>query len=157
LAGVEYLLPIYKEANTYPNLIDVVIKGNPDLLSADVLQKSAWDILEPLFQAAQEEAVVHYQQLAGQASARVADTLEEILPAAIQGRVETLFIATGKQQWGIYDPVTNRIELHDQMEPGDESLMDLAAVQSYLKGGIVYVVEPEKVPGGLNASAVLRY
>ena len=28
LAGVEYLLPIYKEANTYPNLIDMVIKGN---------------------------------------------------------------------------------------------------------------------------------
>jgi hypothetical protein len=157
LAGVEYLLPIYKEANTYPNLIDVVIKGNPDLLSADVLHKSAWEILEPLFQAAQEETVVHYQQLAGQASARVADTLEEILPAAIQGRVETLFIAIGKQQWGIYDPVTNRIELHDQMEPGDESLMDLAAVQSYLKGGIVYVVEAEKLPGGTNAAAVLRY
>jgi hypothetical protein len=32
LTGVEYLLPIYKEANTYPNLIDMVIKGNPDLL-----------------------------------------------------------------------------------------------------------------------------
>ena len=45
LAGVEYLLPIYKEANTYPNLIDTVIKGNPDLLSADELHKSAWEIL----------------------------------------------------------------------------------------------------------------
>src|SRR5450759_2963355 len=52
LAAVEYLLPIYKEANTYPNLIDMVIKGNPELLSADELHKRAWDIIRPLFQAA---------------------------------------------------------------------------------------------------------
>jgi hypothetical protein len=157
LAGVEYLLPIYKEANTYPNLIDTVIKGNPDLLSADELHKSAWDIIGPLFQAAQEEAVAHYQKLAGQASERVADTLEKIVPAAYNGRVETLFIAAGVQQWGIFNPVTNEIELHDPIESGDEHLLDLAAVQTYLKGGIVYTVEPEKVPGGTSAAAVLRY
>lgn len=157
VAGVEYLLPIYKEANTYPNLIDMVIKGNPDLLSADELHKSAWDIIRPLFQAAQEEAVAHYQQLAGQASERVADTLEKIVPAAYQGRVETLFVAAGMQQWGVFNPVTNEIELHDQMKSGDEPLLDLAAVQTYLKGGIVYAVEPEKVPGGTSAAAVLRY
>lgn len=157
LAAVEYLLPIYKEANTYPNLIDMVIKGNPELLSADELHKSAWDIIRPLFQAAQEEAVAHYQQLAGQASERVADTLEKIVPAAYQGRVETLFVAAGVQQWGVYNPVTNEIELHDQIESGDEPLLDLAAVQTYLKGGIVYAVVPEKVPGGTSAAAVLRY
>jgi hypothetical protein len=157
LAGVEYLLPIYKEANRYPNLIDLVIKGNPDLLSADELHKSAWDILGPLFQAAQEEAVAQYQQLAGQASARVADKLEKILPAAYNGQVETLFIATEMQQWGSFDPVTNEIKLHDQMETGDELLLDLVAVQTYLKGGIVYVMEAEKVPAGTNVSAVLRY
>ena len=157
LAGVEYLLPIYKEANTYPNLIDAVIKGNPDLLSAEDLHKSAWNILGSLFQAAREEAVAHYQQLAGQASERVADTLEKIVPAAYHGQVETLFVSAGKQQWGVFNPVTNEIEIHDQMESGDEPLLDLAAVQSYLKGGIVYSVEPEKVPGGTTAAAVLRY
>jgi Bacterial archaeo-eukaryotic release factor family 7 len=157
LAGVEYLLPIYKEANTYPNLIDMVIKGNPDLLSADELHKSAWDIIGPLFQAAQEEAVAHYQQLAGQASERVADTLEKIVPFAYHGRVETLFVASGVQQWGVFNPVTDEIELHDPIESGDAPLLDLAAVQTYLKGGIVYAVEPEKVPGGTSAAAVLRY
>jgi hypothetical protein len=157
LAGVEYLLPMYKEANTYPNLIDMVIKGNPDLLRADELHKSAWEIIRPLFQAAQEEAVAHYQQLSGQASKRVADTLEKIVPAAYHGRVETLFVAAGVQQWGVFNPVTNEIEIHDQLESGDESLLDLAAVQTYLKGGIVYAVEPEKVPGGTSAAAVLRY
>jgi len=157
LAGVEYLLPIYKEANTYPNLIDTVIKGNPDLLSADELHKSTWEIIRPLFQAAQVEAFAYYQQLAGQASERVADTLEKIVPAAYHGQVETLFVATGEQQWGILNPVTNEIELHDQMESGDEPLLDLATVHTYLKGGTVYAVEPEMMPGGSPAAAVLRY
>jgi hypothetical protein len=157
LAGVEYLLPIYKEANSYPNLIDTVIKGNPDLLRADELHKSAWNILEHHFQAAQEEAVAQYQQLAGQTSERATDTLEKIVPAAYHGQVETLLVAAGMQQWGFFNPVTNEIEIHDHMETGDEHLLDLAAVQTYLKGGIVYTMEPEKVPGGKNVAAVLRY
>jgi hypothetical protein len=151
------LLPIYKEANTYPYLIDTVITGNPDLLSADELHKSAWDIIEPHFQAAQEEAVADYLQLAGQASERVADALEKIVPAAYHGRIETLFIAAGVQQWGVFNTDTNEIEFHDQNESGDESLLDLAAIQSYLKGGTVYAVEPDKVPDGTTAAAVLRY
>ena len=157
LAGVEYLLPIYKEANTYPNMVDMVIKGNPDSQSTDELHKSAWEIIQPHFQIAQEEAVAFYQQLDGQKSKRAVDTIEKILPAAIQGRVETLFVASGVQQWGVINPVTNEIEIHDQLQPGDEHLLDLAAVQTYLKGGKVYIMEPEKMPGGKNAAAVLRY
>jgi hypothetical protein len=157
LAGVEYLLQIYKEVNTYPHLIDTVITGNPDLLSADELHHSAWEIIKPLFQAANEEAVVQYQQLVGQASKRAANTLEKIVPAAYQGRVETLFVAVGVQHWGIFKSGTNEIELHDHMVSGDAPLADLAAVQTYLKGGTVYAVEPDKVPGGTSAAAVLRY
>jgi hypothetical protein len=157
LAGVEYLLQIYKEVNTYPHLLDTIITGNPDLLSADELHHSAWEIIQPLFRVANEEAVAQYEQLAGQASERVADSLELIVPAACHGRVETLFVAVGEQHWGVFNPVTNEIELHDHMAAGDEPLADLAAVQTYLKGGIVYAVKPDKVPGGTSAAAVLRY
>jgi hypothetical protein len=149
LAGVEYLLQIYKEVNTYPHLIDTIITGNPDLLSIDELQHSAWNVIGPLFQAAQAEAVAQYQQLAGQTSERVANTLEEIIPAAYQGRIETLFVTVGVQHWSVFNPVTNEIELHHHMAAGDAPLADLAAVQTYLKGGIVYAVKPDKVPGGL--------
>jgi len=157
LAGVEYLLPIYKEANTYPNMIDMVIKGNPDFLSMEELHKSAWEIIRPHFQMPQEKAIAFYQQLSGQKSIRAANTLEKILPAAIQGRIETLFIAAGIQQWGVINPVTNEIDIHDRLQPGDEHLLDLVAVQTYLKDGTVYIVEPEEVPGGTYAAAVLRY
>lgn len=157
LAGVEYLLPIYQEANTYPNLVDEIIAGNPEELSIEELHKSAWEIIAPHFQVDQQAAVAYYQQLAGQQSKRAAHTLEKILPAAMQGRVETLFVAAGAQQWGVFDPNTQTVAIHDSMQPGDEHLLDLAAVQTYLKGGKVYIMPPENTPGGKNAAAVLRY
>jgi hypothetical protein len=83
--------------------------------------------------------------------------LEKIVPTASDGRVDTLFVAAGVQQWGVFNPVTNVVELHDPKESDDKYLLDLALVKTYLKGGIVYAVEPEKVPGGTSAAAILRY
>jgi len=47
LAGVEYLFPLYQEANTYPHLLEQGITGNPDKLKAETLREKAWDIVEP--------------------------------------------------------------------------------------------------------------
>jgi len=41
VAAVDYLFPIYREANTYPHLLDEMIDGNPDLLSANTLHAAA--------------------------------------------------------------------------------------------------------------------
>ena len=46
---------------------------------------------------------------------------------------------------------------HQNQEPGDQDLYDLAAVQTLTMGGTVYVVEPEDIPGGGNLAAAVRY
>ena len=157
LAGVEYLLPIYKEANNYPNLVDTVIKGNPDLLRMDELHKAPGTFLDLSFRQ-------HKKKLSPVTSSLPVRQVNESqihwrrsFQPLSDGRVETLFVATGVQQWGVFNPVTNDIEVHDPIESGDEPLLDLAAVQTYLKGGMVYTVIPEEVPGGTSAAAVLRY
>jgi hypothetical protein len=38
-----------------------------------------------------------------------------------------------------------------------EDLLDFAAVQTFLNGGTVYAVEPEKVSAETPLAAVLRY
>jgi hypothetical protein len=55
------------------------------------------------------------------------------------------------------NPVTNEVKLYDPKESGDEYLLDLVAVKTYLKGGTVFAVKPEKVPGGTPVIAILRY
>lgn len=158
LAGVDYLLPIYKEASTYPHLASEGIEGNPELLSAEELHQRAWPLVQPFFQKAQEDAIAKYNQLSG--SNRVSSDVKEVVPAAYAGRVESLFVAIGFQQWGIFDPNTNTVDLHTNMAPGDEDLLDLAAVQTLLHGGSVYTVTQEKIPGDpkhRSLAAIFRY
>jgi hypothetical protein len=157
LAGVDYLLPIYKEANSYPHLVDEGIEGNPEEISVEELHEHAWGIVHPLFLSAQKEAAARYRQLAGAGSEQASSDLKEVVPAAYHGRVEVLFVAVGLQQWGTFDAATNVVQLHQEAEPGDEDLLDFAAVHTLLNGGTVYAVEPEKVPDDTLLAAGLRY
>jgi len=68
-----------------------------------------------------------------------------------------LFVAVGLQQWGAFDPDANEVRWHQEIEPGDEDLLDLAAVHTLGNGGSVYAVEPEKAPDDALLAAVFRY
>jgi hypothetical protein len=155
LAGVDYLLPIYHEANSYSRLMERGITGNPEALKPEVLQKEAWIIVEPHFLKDREEATSRYQQLAG--SAIASNDVKTIALAAYQGRVDLLFTPVGIQQWGAFDLTALSIRLHEKHEPGDEDILDFAAVYTLLKGGTVHAVKPEEMPNGSRLAAVLRY
>jgi hypothetical protein len=157
LAGVDYLLPIYREANTHPHLVDEGIEGNPEELRAEELHEQAWAIVQPLFLAAQKDAAAEYKQLAGTGSEQASGDPKEIIPAAYHGRVETLFVAIGLQQWGTFDPAANVVQLHREVKAGDEDLLDFAAVHTLLNGGTAFAVEPDKVPDEALLAAVFRY
>jgi hypothetical protein len=155
LAGVDYLHPIYKEVNTYPHLMEAGIGGNPERLSAEELHAQAWTVVRPYFQKAQQEAVDQYKQWIN--SGRASKRLRKIIPAACHGRIELLFVVPDFQLWGTFDPSTDDLHLHKKEKTGDEDLLELAAIQTLLNGGTVYVVEPEKMPDTESLAAVLRY
>ena len=155
LAGVDYLLPLYREANTYSHLIEEGIEGNPDKLGAEELRQRAWAIVQPCFLEEREAAAERFMQLAN--TDKASEKLVEIVPAAYHGRVDTLFVALDLQQWGAYDLETNEVQLHHGVEPGDQDLMDFTAVQTFLHGGRVYAVEPEQMPVGASLAGVFRY
>jgi hypothetical protein len=155
LAGVEYLLPLYREANSYPRLAEEAVKGNPEELSAKQLHEQSWQVVEPLFHQAEEEAVSAFHRLSG--TGKASGDLEEVLPAAQHGRVDSLFVPVGVQRWGHFESQNNGLVFHEEMRPGDEDLLDLAATHTLLNGGSVYAVRPEAVPGGGTLAAVFRY
>lgn len=155
LACVEYLLPIYKEANTFHHLMDEGISGNPEALSPEELHDRAWAIVEPHFLKARQDAADRYTQMAG--TERASAKLAHVVPAAYHGTIEDLFVAVGVQKWGVFDADTGRVYSHQEPEPGDEDLLDFAAVHTLLRGGTVYAVPPQKVPGHTPLAAVFRY
>lgn len=157
LAGVDYLHPIYKEANSYKHLVEEGISGNPDHLSAQELHDKAWRIVQPQFQAEQDRVAARFEELMGQESKHASDSFLDVVPAAYHGRVEALFVPLRVQQWGTFNPDTSEVVLHDEQQPGDQDLLDYAAMQTLATGGIVYGTAPENVPGESGLAAVFRY
>lgn len=157
LAGVAYLLPIYRTANHYAHLVDEGILANPDDLQPAELHARAWAIVAPHFARERVVAVNRYRHLLGTQPTLASDYLRTIVPAANAGRVDTLFVATGQRRWGSFDPVSGVLMLHDAPEPRDRELLDLSAIQTILHGGTVYAVEPEQMPEPAPLAAIFRY
>ncbi|EEG76236.1 baeRF3 domain-containing protein [Dethiobacter alkaliphilus] len=155
LACVDHLVPLYREAGKYPQLMDEAIKGNPENSSAKELHKKAWAIVEPYFKSRQEEARARYAEQKG--TGKVTADIKEIVPASYHGRVDTLFVALGKKEWGRFDPEKNEIELAEEPANGSRELLDFAAVQTFMKNGTVYAVDPAEMPDSEPVAAVLRY
>lgn len=85
------------------------------------------------------------------------NNLDEILPAARQGRVDQLFTAIGVQIWGTLNTDSDRMNIHDEVQPGDEELLDLAEFLTFRNSGSVFSVAPEDVPDSSPVAAIFRY
>jgi hypothetical protein len=155
LAGVEYLFPIYNEANTYPYLVKKGIAGNTERLSTEDLHEIAWNIVQPYFKKAEMDAVEKYKKLIG--TGKTSSDVKKIVPAAYHGQVESLFVAVGIQSWGTYDSSRSIVRLHQEAELNDTDLLDFAAIQTFFQGGSVFVLEPDQIPDEALLAAVFRY
>ncbi|HNY64833.1 MAG TPA: hypothetical protein PKM41_05305 [Deltaproteobacteria bacterium] len=157
LAGEQFLLPMYEEANLYPYLVEQGIPRNPESMTDTEIHARALDILRPRFNKAQEDARMRFRWLSRIKSRLASSDLGEIVVAAHTGRVDTLFVALGVQQWGWFEPGTLRVEVLSGPATGVVDLLDAAAVWTLQNRGSVYAVEPERVPGGDKAAALFRY
>jgi hypothetical protein len=153
LAGVEYLIPLYRQASGYPRILDEAITGNQENTSAADLQKRAWYLVEPHFADEERDAREAYAIQAGRGTAMT--RLGEVLRAAHDGRIDTLFVRRGAQRWGTYDNVKRKAIDRNEPQPGDRDLLDLAATQTLMMGGTVFLVND--VPGDGDLAAVVRY
>lgn len=155
LAGVEYLFSIYRQSNTFPFLMDKGVPGNPEGLKGEELHRQAWEIVAPVFDRAKRDEIDRFHALAG--AGKASDDFQEVLDAAHYGRVATLFLSVGVEIWGNYDENEGTITLHEEAQPGDQDLLDLAAAQTIMTGGTVYTVEAEEAPGEGPLAAIFRW
>lgn len=153
LAGVDYLVPIYREVNSYPHLVEASIPGNPDDLTPLELHTAARAVLKPHFEASVLADLEAFSGLAGSGSA--SDNLHEIVAASHEGRVKVLFLSEGDPVWGSYDPSNSTVIVHAERQSGDWDLADLAAAETLLHGGDVHAVNED--PAFDPAAAIFRY
>lgn len=153
VAALEYLFPLYKTANTYPHLLENGVAGNPDVLSPDALHAASWNLVESHLDEAKVSALDMYKKLMN--TERTSSNLREILVAAERERVRYLFVPPASEQWGSF-VLPETVHLHSRQEPGDDELLNLAAILTLRHEGPVYVVPPEELREGAPLAAVFR-
>jgi hypothetical protein len=155
LAGVEYLMPIYRDVNSFSPLVEQHVAGNCDYLTPSELLVQAWPVMETALRKGQNEAVKRYTELSG--TDRSADDIERVLAAAHQGRIDVLFVNPSRVQWGAFSFKDGTTKVHETRRTGDEDLLELAVAETLMKKGTVYATDPEQLPGDPNIAALFRY
>ena len=155
LAGVEYLHPIYQEANSYAHLVTEGVIGNPENLAPEELHQQAWQVIQPQLDRVRQQAIAQYQELltTKQASA----DLKQIVPAAVHGQVDTLFVTADGKCWGKFEPQNNTVQMEDNSTADNLDLLDFAAIHTFLQGGKVYLLPQEQIPDSDLMAAIFRY
>jgi len=155
LAGVDSVMPIYRRVSSYSNVVEAGLHGNFDKEPMWKLLEKAWSIMAPFFKAEYEKSTTRFRELTG--TAKACDEVEKIVPAAYDGRVDTLFVDELGHQWGTYANESRFIELHQEYNQGDDDLLDLAAVETLSNKGSVYAVNRELMPANKPMVALMRY
>lgn len=155
LAAVDYLHPIYEEANHYHNLVTGRLTGNPDELSAEALHSEALQVIKPMIRAKRAHTIADYHDRTEHGLA--SRDLHEIVPGAFAGRIDTLFVLANHHQWGTYDADALRVTLDDAPTRTNGDLLDTAAAQTILHGGTVFLMDSEEMPEQTGIAAIFRY
>ncbi|MCK8115193.1 baeRF3 domain-containing protein [Anaerosoma tenue] len=154
LAGVDYLIPLYREVSTCPSLLADAVTGNPDSLGEQVLHERSWEIAAREFSKPVEEAVTAIVE--AWASQRVVTDPQQILEASANGRVGSLLVSESAGWWSPKEGAAE-ITVRDGYPEGDEDLLERAALDTLANGGDVLTVPADKMPHGARVVTMLRY
>ncbi len=137
--------------------LDILVTGrnaHPDELTAKKLRERAWRRVEPRSHATRTESFGQFRAL--RETAATSDRIETVVPAAFDGRVDTLFVASDQTCWGRFDPYSRVVTEHRRRANGDWDLLDLAAQHCLLHDSTIHVLPQEELPSPSPMAGILR-
>ena len=155
LAGVEYLLPMYRETSKYNKYADETIHGSFTESDAAVLHAKAWEFMEAKFDEERDERFEKYAELANGDWA--SSDRDKVIKAAFTGQVETLFVQEDAAIWGVFNEQLYELEIEPAATPETKDLLTEAAVKTIMQHGKVYQCTAEEMPeDGKVIAAIFR-
>ncbi len=156
LAAVGYYHPIYREANTYPHLLEPGLDGNFERANGDAIHAAAWPVVNQDFERRVAEWVDRYRSLEPKGLA--IDGVAPVAEATVQGRVRCVLASEDGNTRGRFDRTTGEIVAND--DPAgreDADLLDDICEEAWKRGAEVYVLPRPSLPTGNPIAAVLRF
>ncbi|PKQ15135.1 MAG: hypothetical protein CVT67_10765 [Actinobacteria bacterium HGW-Actinobacteria-7] len=172
LLGVDYALAMYRSLNTCNSLADEQIHGATDELAAHEIHAKVLDALQPHFDRETDTRLAELTEREG--SQLVSRDATKIVVAAAEGRIQSLFFDDSLGPFGTYDRASGSVEdvcadsprylredgIADASAASDGEcgwdLVDLAAAETLLNGGMVHAFSGEDSPVH-GVVALMRY
>lgn len=150
--GVEHELALYRTVNTYPHLVEPGVHGAPDGLKGGEMHRRALELLNTRLPEPVRKTLEHFDKLVGTGHASV--HTREIVKAAFEGRVASLFLQPDAEYRGEFNEARQRVT-HAADRTAD--LLNTAVVQTIANGGFAAVLPASAMPQGVPVCATFRY
>jgi hypothetical protein len=154
-AGVDHELAMYRRINTYPHLVEPGISGAPDGLEGGEMHRRALELLDRRATEMGTEVPADFDKRVG--TGHASTHLQEIITAAWEGRISHLFFQSNAIYMGTFDPVRHRVKHTDNPVDSPRDLIDSAAEQTILHGGMAKILPASAMPNGVPVCALMRY
>lgn len=156
LLGPDDEVGLYRQVNHYPHLCEDDLRFSASNLSGDRLEAMICEWIANRENAQKMERVTDLRDALGQGPA--SNDLGEVLKAALDGRIASLFLREGETRYGVGHRNADCVELHEARKAGDDELLDLAATSVATTSGEVRFVGGNGDLGGDSpVAAVMRY
>lgn len=155
LVGLDHLVSAYREVNSYGHVLADAVEHNADQLEAGQLHELAWPLVERRLHDERDQVVARFHELAG--AGRASADLPTVLEAALEGRVETLFVTADPWCWeqpGSDGPAVVALGADARFAACEQ--VDAAAAATLTSRGRVYATSHTPAPGS-QVAAILRY
>ena len=156
LACTDYLYSIYKQASSYKNVYNQHLGGDPEFKVKTSLHQDSWNLVAPHFKKNESDMIMKFKELYH--TQKTSYETSDILRAALSGTMDTLFIENDNDIFGTFDLKTNRVTINESKEISNTSLTNLAALETFRRGGKVFSLPAEDMPvKNSNLNAIFRY
>ncbi|MFO7790584.1 MAG: hypothetical protein ACQES1_03870 [Bacteroidota bacterium] len=146
----------YRKISKYKNLVNTNLSGNFEEADPVDLHAAAKEFLQTNFEKELKEKKKAFLDMS--ATGKTMWDLEDIVPAAVNGRIDTLFLNREEETYGLYDKETNSVNIDNEKLHHNASLYNLIAVSTIRNQGNVYLLEKDEMPlSDTNVNALLRY
>jgi hypothetical protein len=153
----DFQFPVYKEVSTYQNLYKEHVSGNPEDKNINQLHEETWSLLQAYFSKSREEKLNLYAEHIG--TGKASADINMIIKAAIEGRIDSLFVQNGAEIFGEYDSKSQEANIQSELTNDNISLLNLIALKVFKKGGNIFIMEKEDMPdkNHKKVNALYRY
>jgi hypothetical protein len=155
LAATDPLAPMFRQVNTYPELLDEGISASPDHMSDSELARAARPVLDSHYAGKVTAAKALFDTRLGQK--RATSDIGEAARAATFGAVGLLLVDIDRVLPGVVGDTDGKVSLASAAGAGSYDVIDEIAGRAILTDAKFLGVRAADLPDGAPLAAILRY